>query len=203
MAARRSFSTHARQQRRLARPLEGIGGYGAIARKDSCVTASEVLDVLDALHAAGVAPKVDGGWGIDALAGRQTRDHADLDVSISVTRLNDAIVVLSGEGYAHDAGALPGLPARYPMRDAVGRQVDLHLLTFDDHGNGWQKLTNGDAWSCYPASEWTTGIIDGENVPCISADLQHRFHLGWEWDAKARHDMKLLRDLFGFPFPPG
>jgi lincosamide nucleotidyltransferase A/C/D/E len=166
------------------------------------VTASEVLKVLGALHAAGVTANIDGGWGIDALVGRQTRKHADLDLSISATRLNDAVDVLSRDGYGHDPSALPGLPARYVVRDTLGRQVDLHVLTFDDHGNGWQKLANGDAWGYYPASEWTTGIINGANVPCISAQLQHTFHLGWEWDAKARHDMTLLRDLFGLPLPP-
>jgi lincosamide nucleotidyltransferase A/C/D/E len=167
------------------------------------MTSSDVLKVLGALRAAGVAGKgIDGGWGVDALVGRQTREHTDLDLAIDGSLLDAVSSVLLDRGYVHDAGASPGLPARYAMRDSTEKRVDLHLLTFDAHGNGWQKLEDGDAWGYYPASEWTTGIIDGEEVNCISAQLQHRFYFGWEWDAKARHDMALLHDLFGLPLPP-
>lgn len=36
-----------------------------------------VLDVLAAFDAGGIDYWVDGGWGIDALLGRQTREHRD------------------------------------------------------------------------------------------------------------------------------
>ena len=39
--------------------------------------AIEVLRVLDALEVAGVRASLTGGWGIDALLGRQTRAHGD------------------------------------------------------------------------------------------------------------------------------
>jgi len=166
------------------------------------VTAADVLEVLALLGAADVQGVLDGGWGIDALARTKTRPHADLDLAIDRTRLGDATRALSAAGYAHDPTAVPGLPARYAMRDQGGRQVDLHLLTFDEYGNGWQQLSDAGAWGLYPVGERVTGAVGDVEVACISAELQHRFHLGWEWDEKAKHDMRLLHERFATPLPP-
>jgi lincosamide nucleotidyltransferase A/C/D/E len=43
---------------------------------------SEVLDVLAALAALGRRFWLEGGWGVDALVGHQTRAHRDLDVDL-------------------------------------------------------------------------------------------------------------------------
>ncbi|MGZ4382041.1 MAG: nucleotidyltransferase domain-containing protein, partial [Gaiellaceae bacterium] len=42
--------------------------------------ATDVLEVLAALGEAGVRASLEGGWGVDALVGRQTREHEDLDL---------------------------------------------------------------------------------------------------------------------------
>ena len=50
--------------------------------------ADDVALVVTALAEAGVAAWLDGGWGVDALLGEQTREHDDLDlVMASPTRL--------------------------------------------------------------------------------------------------------------------
>jgi lincosamide nucleotidyltransferase A/C/D/E len=41
--------------------------------------APEVVDLYRTLEKLGVRIWIDGGWGIDALLGKQTRAHADLD----------------------------------------------------------------------------------------------------------------------------
>jgi lincosamide nucleotidyltransferase A/C/D/E len=56
------------------------------------MTADDVLEVIDALEGAGVSVWIDGGWGIDALVGEQTRPHDDLDV---VIRIEDAVAARS------------------------------------------------------------------------------------------------------------
>jgi lincosamide nucleotidyltransferase A/C/D/E len=43
---------------------------------------SAVLDVLDVLDGASCRVWVGGGWGVDALDGRQTRTHRDLDLAV-------------------------------------------------------------------------------------------------------------------------
>lgn len=47
-----------------------------------------------------------------------------------------------------------------------------------------------------------TGEIEGRPVPCITAELQLRHHLGYAWDENDRHDMELLAERFGVPLPP-
>ena len=59
------------------------------------MTAEDVLMVRDTLAAAGVPVWIDGGWGVDALVGTQSRDHDDLDL------------VLDGEHVERAIGPLP------------------------------------------------------------------------------------------------
>ncbi len=42
----------------------------------------EVIRIVGLLERQGLSVWLDGGWGVDALAGRQTRPHDDLDVAI-------------------------------------------------------------------------------------------------------------------------
>ena len=161
------------------------------------MTADEAIEVLDALDGAGLTVWVDGGWGVDALVGRTTRDHADLDLAIDREDLPEAQRVLEGMGFRHDRGVEPGLPARLVVRDEAGRQVDLHPLRFDDAGDGWQQLSDeGDDWGRYPAEGLAaSGSIGGRRVQCLSAELQVLFHQGYETTAKDDHDLALLREI--------
>ena len=59
----------------------------------------EVVSVLDALAAAGVDAWVDGGWGVDALLGEQTRDHADLDLVVALGAVDAVQQALAPLGY--------------------------------------------------------------------------------------------------------
>jgi lincosamide nucleotidyltransferase A/C/D/E len=95
----------------------------------------DVVEILDRL--AGIDAWVDGGWGVDALLGEQTRQHDDLDLVVSWTDLDRVRAALSEFVYRVDP---PELPAFYVLVDGRGRRVDLHLVDFDSDGNGWQRL---------------------------------------------------------------
>jgi lincosamide nucleotidyltransferase A/C/D/E len=164
------------------------------------VTAADVHGILDAL--AGIDLRVDGGWGVDALAGEQTREHADLDLAAPRRELDRIGAALREPGYTYDASARPGLPARLVFHGGPGRQVDVHPLEFEADGNGWQRL-GSNALGLYPTDGLNgSGRIGGRAVRCITPELQLRFHLGWEWDEKAEHDVRVLGRRFGVPFPP-
>jgi lincosamide nucleotidyltransferase A/C/D/E len=166
------------------------------------VTARDVHEVLDALAGHGVGVWLDGGWGIDALVGEQTREHADLDAAVERRELARATESLVPLGFRHDEGAWPGLPARFVLVDAGGRRVDLHPLVLDAEGNGWQRLGKR-SWGLYPAADLdASGVIAGRGVRCISADLQLRFHLGWEWAETHERDLRVLARHTGIPLPP-
>jgi lincosamide nucleotidyltransferase A/C/D/E len=164
--------------------------------------AAAALAVLERLDGAGVATWVDGGWGIDALVGAQTRPHEDLDLVVAEATLDQARAALEKLGYRHDPTPEPGLPARLVLGDGDGRRVDLHPVVFDERGDGWQPLGDG-AWGAYPADGLTaTGRIGGREIRCLTPQLQLRHHLGYAPDDDDRHDLRLLADHFGLGLPP-
>jgi len=59
------------------------------------VEQDEVLAILGALDATGTRLWVAGGWGVDALVGRQTRAHRDLDLLVDAQRLEEFLGLLA------------------------------------------------------------------------------------------------------------
>jgi lincosamide nucleotidyltransferase A/C/D/E len=164
--------------------------------------ATDVLGILDRLDRAGLAVWLDGGWGIDALLGRHSRPHEDLDLVISRDDCDLAQAALTLAGFQHDPTAEPGLPARLVLVNAEGRRIDLHPVAFDRHGNGWQELGAG-AWGEYPAEGLSgIGMVAGRQVRCLTPQLQVRHHLGYPLGATDRHDLGLLAERFGVAVPP-
>ena len=164
--------------------------------------ASDVLVVLDQLDREGLVVWLDGGWGVDALVGRHSRPHQDLDLVIARHDCAAAQAALAGLGFQPDLAAVPGWPAQLLLADAGGRRVDLHVVVFDGHGNGWQEL-GGGAWGAYPAEGLTgVGVVGGRQVRCLTPQLQVRHHLGYALDASDHHDLALLAERFGVAVPP-
>jgi lincosamide nucleotidyltransferase A/C/D/E len=168
------------------------------------MTVTDVIEVLDYLAQAGIHVCVDGGWGVDALVGEQTRDHSDLDLALDGDDLDAARQTLEEQRFQHDESSEPGLPARVVLRDDRGRQVDLHPLVFDERGDGWQQLSaTGRAWGHYPVDDLdAVGVIGGQRVRCLSAPFQARFRMGYELTERDEHDLRLLAEQFGVPSPP-
>jgi lincosamide nucleotidyltransferase A/C/D/E len=166
------------------------------------VTGASVIEVVRELERDGLSVWLDGGWGIDALLGRETRTHADLDLVIDRDQLPNAQRLLGGLGFTGVPDAQPGPPARMVVRDHRRGQVDFHPVVFDLDGNGWQQLGE-NAWGAYPANGLTgKGSVAGELVRCVTAELQVRHHLGYEWNSQDQQDMRLLADQFGVALPP-
>jgi lincosamide nucleotidyltransferase A/C/D/E len=62
--------------------------------------ADDVLSVLAILRSAGTDIWVGGGWGIDALLGRQTRQHRDLDLMHRESQEPAVVAALAEAGFA-------------------------------------------------------------------------------------------------------
>ncbi len=106
---------------------------------------------------------------IDALVGKQTREHDDLDLVVAQSTLAAAEAALGTLGYRHDATLQPGLPARVVLLDSDRREIDLHPIVLDAYGNGWQPLGDG-AWGSYPADGLTgTGVVRRTARPVLDA----------------------------------
>jgi lincosamide nucleotidyltransferase A/C/D/E len=164
------------------------------------MTAADVVAVLDRLADAGVEAWVEGGWGIDALAGEETRPHEDLDLVLPVEHWQAAVAALRRlDLEVDDRRSQP--PSSLFLGNASLR-VDLHPVVLDARGNGWQP-GGRRTWDLYPAEGFGgRGTIGGRAVRCLSPEVQLRHHLGYEWDDGDVHDLRLLAQRFGVPLPP-
>jgi lincosamide nucleotidyltransferase A/C/D/E len=65
------------------------------------MTAEDVIELYTGLDDVGVEVWIDGGWGVDALLGEQTRPHADLSSALPCFHRRD------GRGLSHTAPFYP------------------------------------------------------------------------------------------------
>ncbi|MDH6568918.1 lincosamide nucleotidyltransferase A/C/D/E [Streptomyces sp. SAI-117] len=156
--------------------------------------ADEVVRILDLLRRAGTEVWVGGGWGIDALVGEQSRAHRDLDLMHRQEQEPAVLAALAGAGFVE---SLDLRPVRFVVTAPGGREVDLHPLVFAGDGSAVQASGVPERPFVYPASAFVTGTVGGRTVPCLSAEQQVFFHQGYEPTERDRHDMALLRRVFG------
>jgi lincosamide nucleotidyltransferase A/C/D/E len=157
------------------------------------VQLSDVLSVSSRLTAAGIRHWVGGGWGVDALVGRPTRPHRDLDLAVDAERFDESVRLLAGLGYRPETD---WLPIRLELAGDGERWVDLHPVAFDADGDGRQAGPDGSHFA-YPAADLVAGAVAGHPLPCLSARLQRVFHSGYPPRAVDEADLALLADLPG------
>ena len=164
--------------------------------------ASDVLHTVDLLAGAGVRVWLDGGWGVDALLGEQTREHDDLDIVVPIPDADAARRALEAAGFAivEDEAT-----AQFVARAADDRRVDVHTVAFDDEGAGWQRLADGGRWRYPPKGFAGEGWVVGRRVACLTAEVQILCHTGYDPDDGDRRDVALLAARFGLvpPAPYG
>lgn len=151
----------------------------------------EVLGVLADLAEAGCAIWVAGGWGVDALVGRQTRLHRDLDLAVDARTEMEALSALERRGYRMETD---WRPVRVEMIAEGRGWVDVHPVVFDATGHGRQADLGGEQFD-YPPRSFDQGSLGGVRVPCLSRDQQPRFHIGYEPRTIDLHDLALLERL--------
>ena len=105
------------------------------------MTARDVAEIHQAFAEAGISYWIGGGWGVDALLGYQTREHADLDVLIPAAALDAVLDLLAVRGFAPDTD---WLPVRIQLRDAAARAIDVHPLVFEPDGSAWLPGLDGE-----------------------------------------------------------
>jgi lincosamide nucleotidyltransferase A/C/D/E len=157
----------------------------------------EVLAVLDRLEAEGIVAWVDGGWGVDALLERQTRDHSDLDLVIDAAAVPSFRSALLAEGFEI---VRDWLPTAIAFASPAGREIDLHPVLFTPDGGGDQVQLDGVKRFHYAPP--TAGRIAGRPVACCSVETQTAAHLGYEPREDDVADMRALADKFGLELPP-
>ncbi len=158
------------------------------------MTAQDVIDFIQLLDQNNIEIWVDGGWGVDALLGRQTRAHDDLDIAIQHKDVPLLCALLKERGYA-DVPRNDTWECNFVLGDEQGHLIDVHSYTFDIDGNCVFGVK-------YPFLSLSgSGTINGFPVRCISPQWMVKFHSGYELDENDYQDVKLLCQHFGIKIP--
>jgi lincosamide nucleotidyltransferase A/C/D/E len=167
----------------------------SIAMNKPCATSSDVTFLYGALGALGIEVWLDGGWGVDALLGKQTRNHADVDIVIQEKDIALMRSFLESHGF-RDVQQDDTRSWNFVLADAEGRKVDVHVIVVDRKGNGIYGPPENGAF--YPQSALLgRGVIDGLPVKCLSPEYQIANHAGYDLRETDHQDVRTLVEKFG------
>jgi hypothetical protein len=108
---------------------------------------------------------IDGGWGVDALLGEQTRAHRDLDIAGQHRDVPRLRASLEARGYK-DVPRDDTRDCNFVLGDSLGHQIDVHSYAFDSAGNHVYGVE-------YPVESLTgTGSVNGHPVRRISPEVK-------------------------------
>ncbi len=156
--------------------------------------ADEVISVLKLFEKHNITVFIDGGWGVDALLGEQTRLHSDLDIALEHKDVPKLRQLLSERGYSEILRD-DTRECNFVLCDKRGHEIDIHSYTFDASGN----IIFGVP---YPFDSLSgTGKINNYTVKCISAEWMVKFHTGYELDENDYHDVLALCNKFNIEIP--
>jgi len=159
----------------------------------------EVINFYRSMEGSCIPIWIDGGWGVDALLGKQTRLHKDLDIAIQQIDVPKLRELLAANGYK-DIRLEDARPQNFVLCDDEGHEIDVHVIVLDRQGNGiYGPPENREM---YPAASLTgIGTIDGCLVRCISPEWAVKFHSGYELKEKDFRDVSALCEKFGIELP--
>jgi lincosamide nucleotidyltransferase A/C/D/E len=141
-------------------------------------TGQVVTRIIRLLDERGVPAWLDGGWAVDALLGRHTRVHDDVDLIVPLDDLDAAESVLGEAGFARNDGRT-NLPNRLVLWNCDGLQIDIRPVTFKPDGSAVHihtEVGGGLKYLYVYSSAGLSGIgkIDGRVVRCVAASEQIR-----------------------------
>lgn len=156
---------------------------------------NDVIVLLKNIKENGIDVWIDGGWGVDALLGRQTRPHNDIDVFIQRKDRAAFTKMLILNGY-RETNMEYTTDDHIVWCDPNNRIVDLHLFEFSEKGT-----------FRYDNEIYSSDILNGQGVigdipvRCLTPEAQLLYHQGYEYDEKDVHDVLLLCETFGLSLP--
>ena len=157
-----------------------------------------IVELYRALGQAGVAIWIDGGWAVDAVVGRQTRPHNDLDIAVEAKVLATLRQFLAERGYRQTTSK-DASQWNLVFDDGEGRNIDVHVVVLDEHAGVWADPVDGIA---YPAGSLTgEGVIAGATVRCVSAEFLLQFKTSYPPRAIDRQDVAALCGVLDRPVP--
>lgn len=162
---------------------------------------TDAVAIVDAMAAVGVDVCLSGGWSVDALLGRQTRPHQDLDLWLPAGQFVRAVPVFAELGIDRLFPWGDERPWNFVLHDGASRRVDLHM--YEPVGEGMFHYGARDGGDRLPLAALAgEGTIDGWPVRCEDPAWCVRFHTGYPPRPEDRNDVPLLCERFGIELPP-
>jgi lincosamide nucleotidyltransferase A/C/D/E len=160
------------------------------------VSAARAAMTWSTLAKEGIRSWVIGGWGIDALAEAQTREHHDLDLFVLDVDLRTMLEYLessnSGMRYLWSENRWHGaLPSAF-VADIAGVEVDVHVVALE--GDAVRILSEHSIELPVGALSGS-GHIAGRRVACATIEAQLLMHTGYDLTEKDLRDLELLSGL--------
>lgn len=160
-----------------------------------------VIALCRAFEAADLPYWIDGGWGVDALLGEQTRPHSDLDLAVrfhDIGRFEELLIPLGYQPVIDPEQRIWNPVFRHP----IDGSVDLHGFVMNANGEG--VLGEPSENSMYPAGALDgVGQIGPMRVRCIATRFVLLFRNGFEPREVDHHDVEVLCSRFGIERPSG
>lgn len=173
------------------------------------VSGPDAVRIVRTLAASGVQSWLSGGWACDALLGEQTRPHADLDLVVTRADTRHAVEILERHGFVQCAcfDAMLQISVIELIDRRHRRRIGLHVIDANVQSAGsWPGAELREAvhvLGLNPDELLTTGVIDGHEIPSVSASVLLALHTGYDPQETDRHDVQRLCSRFALPAPPG
>jgi lincosamide nucleotidyltransferase A/C/D/E len=156
--------------------------------------ANDVVEVIQLLTTHQIEVYVDGGWCVDALVGRQTREHLDLDIAIPHC-FEKQLRVLLRERRFEEIKMNDSWACNFVLKNPDGLLLDVHTYELDESGHNIFGVA-------YEGVDLTgSGVVNSYPVKCICAESTMKFHTGYPLDENDYHDVFVLSQHFSIPIP--
>ncbi len=155
----------------------------------------DAIEILSMFRTDGIDIFIDGGWGVDALIGFESRPHNDIDIFIEKQYKERTIKMLKDNGYSETIMEYTTLDHTI-WQDGNARIIDLHIFS---HNYNDDLIFEGES---FPKEVFSgKGRVNNIEVDCITPEWQVRFHSGYQLDDNDVKDVLLLCDKFNIAVP--
>lgn len=161
-----------------------------MAKKET-TSPEDLMTIIRILEEANITYWIDGGWGIDVLAGKQTRAHRDIDIDFDARYTEKLLAILADYGYVVDTD---WAPVRIELYSEKYGYLDIHPFIINEDGTSKQADLEGGYYE-FEADYFGIGTFEGKIIPCISAKGQKVFHTGYELRKVDRQDLEIIERL--------
>ena len=121
-------------------------------------TKEDLMKVIELFENTGITYWLDGGWGVDILAGKQTRIHRDIDINFDAQHTEKLLNVLLNLGYKIDTDWKPVRIELYS--DELG-YLDIHPFVLSEDGTSKQADLEG-GWYEFEKDYFGSAFFEGK-----------------------------------------